>query len=140
MPIDPGSPPADHLAGGQLNTALSNALVRIHREYLGRGPNRVRTVLKENMLVLIMEEVLTKAEHSLVSDGRSDEVLRTRSSFQQVMKADIVAAVEQLTGRKVIAFMSTNHIDPDLGCEVLLFEPDTTNTGPLEQSDIDSHD
>jgi uncharacterized protein YbcI len=139
VPIDPGFTPADRLAGGQLSTAISNALVRIHREYLGRGPNRVRTFLKENTLVLIMEEVLTKAEHSLVADGRSDEVLRTRSSFQQVMKADIVGAVEELTGRKVIAFMSTNHIDPDLGCEVLLFEPDTADTGPLEQSDIDSH-
>lgn len=138
--MDSGSTADARLAGGQLNTAISNALVRIHRDYLGRGPNRVRTFLKDNTLVLVLEEVLTKAEHSLVADGRSEEVLRTRASFQQVMKADIVAAVEQLTGRKVIAFMSTNHIDPDLGCEVLLFEPETADTGPLEQSDIDSHD
>jgi uncharacterized protein YbcI len=128
---DPGTPAADHLAGGQLNAAISNALVRIQREYLGRGPTKSRVSIRDDVVVVLMEDTLTKAEHSLVAAGRQEEVQRTRRSFQQTMRADITAAVEQLTGRKVIAFMSDTHIDPDIACEVLLLEPSDTVAGHL---------
>jgi uncharacterized protein YbcI len=130
---DPGSPPADHLAGGQLNAAISNALVRIQREYLGRGPTKSRVSIRDDVVVALMEDTLTKAERSLVADGQQEEVQRTRRSFQQTMRAAITAAVEQLTGRKVIAFMSDTHIDPDIACEVILLEPITTGADPGDQ-------
>jgi uncharacterized protein YbcI len=120
---DPGSSPADQLAGGRLSAAISNALVRIQREYLGRGPTKARASVRDDIIVALMEDTLTKAERSLVADGRQEEVLRTRRTFQQTMRGDIVAAVEELTGRRVIAFMSDTHIDPDIACEVILLEP-----------------
>jgi hypothetical protein len=48
LPVDPGFTPADRPVGGQLNAAISRALVRIHLEYLGRGPSQIRTFLREN--------------------------------------------------------------------------------------------
>ena len=36
------------------------------------------------------------------------------------MQADVSREIEQLTGRKVIGFMSDNHIDPDLAVEVFV--------------------
>jgi hypothetical protein len=39
------------------------------------------------------------------------------------MSADCIAAVEDLTGRTVIAFMSANHIDPDLAAEPFVLAP-----------------
>ncbi len=109
---------------GPLSAAISNAIVRLHREYLGRGPTKARTSIRDDTVVVLMSDTLTKAEHSLVADGKADEVLSTRHSFQRTMQADMIAAVEQLTGRIVQAFMSTNHIDPDLACEILILEPD----------------
>jgi uncharacterized protein YbcI len=85
------------------------------------------------MVVAIMEDTLTKAERSLVADGRSEEVLHTRRSFQHTMRADAVAAVEALTGRTVIAFMSDTHIEPDLACEVFILEPGARDAERTEE-------
>jgi uncharacterized protein YbcI len=120
--------------GGQLHAAISNAIVRLHREYLGRGPTRARTSIRDNVVVVIMEDTLTKAEQSLVADGKEDEVLRVRHSFQRTMRNDMVAAVERLTARRVIAFMSSNHIDPDLASETFVLEPDPTMSDELERA------
>jgi hypothetical protein len=43
--------------------------------------------------------------------------------YQEAMSADCVAAIEDLAGRRVIAFMSANRIDPDLAAEVFVLEP-----------------
>jgi uncharacterized protein YbcI len=115
---------ADPLSGGQLSAAISNALVRVHREYLGRGPTRVRTSVRDNLVIVLLEDVLTRAEQSLVAHGKTAEVLAMRASFQHTMKEDIITAVQELTGRRVLAFMSSNHVDPDLACEVLVLEPE----------------
>jgi hypothetical protein len=40
------------------------------------------------------------------------------------MRADLVAGVEALTGRRVIAFLSSNSIDPDVNVESFLLAPD----------------
>jgi uncharacterized protein YbcI len=119
-PVPRGRP-----AAGQLNAAISNALVRIQREYFGRGPTKARASVRDDMVVAVMEDTLTKAERSLVAAGRHEEVINTRRSFQQTMRADVVAAVQALTGRRVVAFMSDTHIDPDLACEVILLEPES---------------
>jgi uncharacterized protein YbcI len=124
MAPHPGSPITDPQHAGQLNASISNAIVHLHREYLGRGPTRARTSIRDDTVVVMMHDTLTKAEHSLVSDGKADEVLSTRHSLQRTMRLDMVTAVERLTGRTVIAFMSTNHIDPDLACEILILEPE----------------
>jgi uncharacterized protein YbcI len=123
MAPHPGSPTTDPHHAGQLNASISNAIVHLHREYLGRGPTKARTSIRDDTIVVLMTDTLTKAEHSLVSDGKADEVLSTRHSLQRTMRADMVTAVERLTGRTVMAFMSTNHIDPDLACEILILEP-----------------
>jgi uncharacterized protein YbcI len=120
----PPDPPAERLTGGQLRAAISNAVVHIQREYLGRGPTKARTSVADNTVVVILKDTLTKAERSLVDSGDHDEVRRVRQRFQRTMRDDLVAAVEALTGRSVLAFMSDNHIEPDLACEVFVLEPD----------------
>jgi uncharacterized protein YbcI len=117
-----GEPPAQSGAGG-VNAALSEAVVRVMREYVGRGPTRARTSVRDDVVVVVLGETLTKAERSLADDGKQERVLRLRQDFQRTMRKDLTAAVEEITGRRVIAFMSDNHIDPDLACEVFVLEP-----------------
>jgi uncharacterized protein YbcI len=124
VPTDPDPPAGEHLVGGQLSAAISNAVVRIQREYLGRGPTKARALIRDDVIVVLMQETMTKAERSLVADGKREDVLRTRRTFQRTMRADIVAAVEGLTGRTVLAFMSDTHLEPDIACEVLVLEPE----------------
>ena len=39
------------------------------------------------------------------------------------MRHDLIAGIEDILGRKVTAFMSDNHIDPDVAVEVFLLAP-----------------
>jgi uncharacterized protein YbcI len=126
---DPASASGGQLVGGQLSAAICNAVVRIQREYLGRGPTKARASVRGDIIVVLMQDTLTKAERSLAADGRQEDVLRSRRSLQGTMTDDIVAAVEELTGRSVIAFMSDTHIDPDLACEVIVLEPNEADRG-----------
>jgi uncharacterized protein YbcI len=116
----PESEPGPH--GGELNAAISNAVVRLLSEYSGRGPTKAQCSIRDNVVVVMLEDTLTKGERSLVTRGRSEKVLDLRSEFQAAMRQDAMAAVARLTGRPITAFMSTNHIDPDLAAEVFVLD------------------
>jgi uncharacterized protein YbcI len=115
---------AQHLAGGSLVTALSNAVVRIVREYTGRGPTRARASIRDNVVIVLMQETLLKAEHSLIRDNKGKLVIEMRRSFQQTMRQELSDAVAEITGRKVVAFMSDSHLEPDYSVEVFVLEPE----------------
>ena len=70
-----------------------------------------------------LRDTLTDGERSLVRDGRTALVLQTRKAYQDTMGADLIAGVEGITGRKVDAFMSDNHIDPDVAVESFVLKP-----------------
>lgn len=55
--------------------------------------------------------------------GKADVVLDGRRAFQDAMEPDAIEAVQRLSGRRVIAFMSTNHISPDIGVEIFILQP-----------------
>jgi uncharacterized protein YbcI len=67
---------------------------------------------------------LTKGERRLVTQGRDIRVLDYRAEFQAAMREEAIAKIEELTGRRVTAFMSANHIDPDLAAELFVLEPE----------------
>ena len=54
---------------------------------------------------------------------KSDLVLDTRRAFQELMKDELIAGIEEITRRKVIAFMSANHVDPDFAVETFIMAP-----------------
>jgi uncharacterized protein YbcI len=112
------------LIAGEKLAAISNATVRLLAEYTGRGPTRARTTISGRWVFITLEDTLTKGERQLAANGHGDWVLQTRKHFQSVMQAELQAAVERYTGRQVVAFMSDNHIDPDVAVEVFMLAPD----------------
>jgi uncharacterized protein YbcI len=115
----------DRPSGGQLGSAISNAVVSIFAEYLGRGPTRARTSFGRDLVTVVLEETLTKAERRLAAEGEVESVIATRHTFQRTMRRDLVAAVERLTGRTVSAFLSDQTVDPDVSVEVFVLEAET---------------
>jgi uncharacterized protein YbcI len=109
-------------AGGELNAAIARAVVRYHNEHLGRGPTKARAFHRDNVVVVVLEDTMTRAERTLAASGRTDAVVRLREAFQETMRVDLVAAIEELTGRKVVAFMSANNIDPDMAAELFVLD------------------
>jgi uncharacterized protein YbcI len=115
---------------GQSPTAtISAGTVRLLRDYTGRGPTKAKTIINHDAVMVVMADTLTKGERSLVENGKADHVLHTRHEFQKVMRPDLIELVESTLDRKVIAFMSDNHIDPDLAAEVFVLEPDGSVSG-----------
>jgi uncharacterized protein YbcI len=112
---------------GQLSAAISNAVVQCTREYTGRGPTKARTTIGNDMIVTRLEDTLTKGERSLADSGKGDMVIDIRRCFQTTMREALTTEIEKLTGRKVIAFMSDNHIEPDVGVEIFVLEPSSSN-------------
>lgn len=109
---------------GEIVTTISREGVRILREYTGRGPTRARTVINSELVAIIFADTLTKGEAKLVELGKGDHVLNTRREYQRAMRDDLVALVESTVGRKVIAFLSDNHLDPDIGVEMFVLQPE----------------
>ena len=114
--------PQERPTSGHTAAAISNAVVKITAQYTGRGPTKARTTIAEDLVVVVMADTMLKAERSLVEQGEAETVLALRKMFQTAMREDLVATIEEHTGRKVSAFMSDNHIDPDMGAELFVLE------------------
>jgi uncharacterized protein YbcI len=115
--------------------ALSNAIVGFLRDYTGRGPTKARTSIRDNVVLVMLEQTLTKGEQVLVNKGRTEQVLTLRHEYQEAMREESSQKVAELTGRNVIAFMSANHIDPDLASEIYVLDgPPDHNPGSSEQT------
>jgi uncharacterized protein YbcI len=108
---------------GELAAAISTAVVGALSRTTGRGPTKARTTLGETGVFVVLQDTLTPGEQRLADAGEGAAVLDLRRRWQRVMQAEVSLEVEQLTGRKVIGFMSDNHIDPDIAVEVFILEP-----------------
>ena len=113
----------DPTTTGPHGLAISNLVVRLLSEYTGRGPTKARTHFNDNLITVVVQDLLTKGERSLIRDGKADLVLETRRAYQLTMREDFTAGIEEITGRQVIAFLSANHIDPDIAIESFMLAP-----------------
>jgi uncharacterized protein YbcI len=118
----PAAEPRERLVGGELNAAIARTVVRYHAQQLGRGPTKAQALHHDNIVVVVLQNTMTKAERSLVAAGSTDVVLNTRRAFQDALAPYLRSAIERLTGCKVQAFMSANHLDPDLATEVFILD------------------
>jgi uncharacterized protein YbcI len=115
---------------GKVASAISNAIVGLHREYYGRGASRAKTVMGADYVICFMEDVYTPVERTLIEAGRFAAVQETRHAFQETMADRFSRAVEEIVGRKVIGFLSQVHVDPDLSVETFILEPSHDGATP----------
>jgi uncharacterized protein YbcI len=109
---------------GELLTNISNALVRLHKEYYGKGPTKTKTFVVDDTVVCILRGGFTAVERTLVSSGRDDAVKVIRHAFQEAMGSRFTQVIEDALERKVIAYLSQVHTGPEVSVEVFLLEPD----------------
>jgi uncharacterized protein YbcI len=113
----------EHRVRGATSSDISNGAVRLLHEYTGRGPTRARTTINGDSVMILLGDTLTKGEKKLAETGDGAVVLQMRHRFQIAMQEDLIKLVETQTHRKVVAFMSANHLDPDMAAEVFVLEP-----------------
>jgi uncharacterized protein YbcI len=131
-----GIPTTSQKQSGALLAAISNLVVRIYAEHVGRGPTRARTYFNDNVIACVLHDTLIKPERTLLGDGKHETVLRMRIALQEAMREELVSGVEQLTGRKVISFMSGNDLSPDYATEIFVLEASANGNGRQELAPV----
>lgn len=99
---------------------LSNAMVALHREYMGRGPGAAKSFVTDEMVVCVLSDIYTAVERTLIRAGQFEHVRRTRGLHQEALEDEYKASVEEIMIRPVEAFFSVVHVDPDVAIEVFL--------------------
>jgi uncharacterized protein YbcI len=116
------SPDSANLLGEQL-AGVTNGIVRLFREYYGRGPTKAKSyILDDRIVVCVLEETMTKVEHTLVENGHGDKVRDVRLTFQEAMAEEFKREVSTCMGRNVIAYHSQLTLNPDIGFEFFVLE------------------
>jgi uncharacterized protein YbcI len=118
------SAPTTPLHGEELLVAVTDAMIALHQRYHHRAPATAKTLLLGgDLLACVLGGVYTTVEQTMIELQRSTIVQETRSAFQTAMQHKFIAAVERLSGRDVLAFISNHHVGPDVEIELYMLEP-----------------
>jgi uncharacterized protein YbcI len=109
---------------GPARSTIANAVVRLHAEHYGRGPTRARAHVTDDFVLVVLEDVFTPGERTLVAAGRGDEVKASRDAFNDVMRERFIETVQTATGRDVRAFFCQTHLDPEMVVELFVLDPE----------------
>jgi uncharacterized protein YbcI len=110
-------------ATGPELSAITVAMVKLHRRFYGKGPTEAKTYAINDTILCMLRGGFTTVEQTLMADGKRDDVERIRRSFQATMKDRFTEVVESTLRRSVIGYMSQIHADPDVAVELFLLEP-----------------
>ena len=107
---------------GRLTDAISEAIVELYAEQYGHNRTTATTYINDNVVVCILEGMLSEGETRQIADGAGDDVIEGRVAFQSRTEDDFTAAIERLTRRRVTAFLSANQTEPGIACELFFLE------------------
>ncbi|HEX6699082.1 MAG TPA: Na-translocating system protein MpsC family protein [Solirubrobacteraceae bacterium] len=114
------------LTGDELLLAVTDAMVGLHERYHHRAPVTAKSLLLgDDLLACVLGGVYTEVEKTMIELQRSTIVQETRSAFQDAMQHRFIAAVERLSGRDVLAFISNHHVGPDIEIELFVLRSET---------------
>jgi uncharacterized protein YbcI len=132
MPAEPAVTKTP-LSGGELLAAISNSIVGILRDHYGRGPMKAKTYVLDDIIVVVMRgSGFTALEQTIMDSGEPERVVNMRHDFQRVMAKRYSETIETLTGRKVLAFLSQAHVEPDITMEIFFVDGPLDGFGTVE--------
>src|SRR4051794_28728401 len=119
------------LTGDPLLVAVTNAMVAFHERYYHRAPVTAKSLLLDDeLLVCVLGGVYTDVEKTMIELQRTNTVQETRSAFQTTMQHKFISAVQRLSGRDVVLFISKQHVGPDMEVELFLLNPSQGDSIP----------
>ena len=101
---------------------ISNEMVRAQKTYFGRGPERARSYILDDFLLIVMRGGLLPVERTMLEAGKEDTVRQYRQAFENEMTATLIGKMEELTGRKILTYQSQILFDPDIVIEIFFFD------------------
>ena len=120
-------------SGGRLLAQISTAIVGLLREHYGRGPMKAKTYAIDDVILVVMRgSGFTALEQTHMDSGRPGRVVAMREEFQEMMAKRYKDTIEELTGRRVVAFLSQAHVDPDITIEMFFVDGPVPGFGAVE--------
>ena len=101
---------------------ISNGIVRLMSECYGRGPTKAKTYVLDRYVLCVLEDLFTRAEETLVGNGRQALVREMRLAFQADMADEFKGVVQRALRRPVLAYHSQVTFDPPMGFEIFVLE------------------
>ena len=90
---------------GQIEAEISEAIIKFEKDYMGRGPLETKTFIIDDMVLVRLKGVLTKAEHQLAAPGQvasgRELIKQVRITLLEKGRPLLESAVESITGHKV---------------------------------------
>jgi uncharacterized protein YbcI len=129
--------PPSELSGGALNAALANELGKLIADFTGRGAQRSRAFLHQDVVICVLEDGATNAEKNLAAAGKADLVRVQRDAIQRAMAPQLIAAVERLTYRTVRTFLSGSDETGGSSVEAFVLEPESAAAPATPDPQID---
>jgi uncharacterized protein YbcI len=108
---------------GEALSAISNGLAHLHMRFFGRGSAKAKTILVDDLVVCVLWGGFTTVEQTLLKRGETEAVEAFRRTFQSTMEPQFSEVVERSMGRRVRAYMSQVHVNPDVAVELFLLAP-----------------
>jgi len=138
METPPVASAPKRLEGGKLLAAISTSIVAILREHYGRRPMKAKTYALDDIIVVVMRgSGFTPLEQTMMDSGQSDRIVTMRHEFQHMVTKRFTDTIEELTGRKVLAFLSQAHVQPDVTVEMFFIDQPLDGFGAVEIVDPD---
>jgi uncharacterized protein YbcI len=101
---------------GDLNAAIARAVVRIYLDHVSRGPAKAQSFFRHDVVAVVLRDVLTRTERTLIAQGRSAAVSRLRQELQAAMRPSLVSAIEELTAGEVTACLADTDVEAGVAC------------------------
>jgi uncharacterized protein YbcI len=114
--------PEDALSRVRLTDEISAAIVELYAEFYDHARTTASTYINDNIVVCVLENILSAAETVQIDVGSSSEVVDGRVAFQEGAQDEFTAAIERLTHRSVTAFLSANQTSPGVACELFFLD------------------
>lgn len=112
------------LTGEQL-AAISREMVRIKAEQYGKGPTEAKSYHFDNFVISVLKGGLTRIEETLLDAGDVDLIRTVRLRFQEQLGEQFTGAVEEISGRKVLAYESQIVTNPTYVFEIFVLDSET---------------
>ena len=107
----------------EIEGAIRIAIIKFEQEFMGRGPDDVKTFVVRDLVVVRLKGVLTPAERQLAKTAEGiDMVKQLRQSLIALGRDKLCEQVNKITGAKTLALFTD--IDVIIGERVFVFTVD----------------
>lgn len=99
--------PGGHMTKGQIESKISEAISKFEVEYMGRGPEKIRTIIFQDLILIRLKGFLSVSEKNLsVTKEGIDLVKKSRIALFENARSVLEDVVTSIIDVKVISTYS----------------------------------